>query len=242
MDEKLDEFINYLKNTRKRTKNTTEAYRRDITAMYDYLKQNGIYEPDKITYTNVNSYILHMEKENKSAASITRSISSMKTYFHFLLLRGYISSEPTELITPPKIEKKEREKSPVEIIEKLISCINGNDPVTLRDKAMIMLMSDAGMRVGEIIGMDISDVNLSMEYVKCRNSKLEKTYTISKRTKAALEEYIKNGRNRLLKGENDCLFLNWRGNSLSRQGFWKILKEYGKKAGIDETISPDTLR
>ncbi len=242
MDEKLNEFIYYLKNTRKRTENTIGAYKRDIAAMYDYLRDNGIYELDKITYTNVNSYILHMEKEDKSAASITRSISSMKTYFHFLLLRGYISSEPTELITPPKIEKKEREKNSGEIIEQIISCINGNEPVTLRDKAMIMLMTDTGMRVGEIIGMDILDVNLSMEYVKCRNSKQEKTFTISKRTKTAIEEYIKNGRSGLLKGENDCLFLNWRGNSLSRQGFWKILKEYGKKAGIDEKISPDTIR
>lgn len=242
MDEKLKEFTDYLKNIKKRTYNTIESYRRDITGMYEYMRSNGIDDLDRITYTNVNSYILHMEKEGKSSSSITRSISSMKTFFHFLLLRGYIKSEPTELVMAPKIEKKDRKQSPKEAIDKLISHINGNDVMALRDKAMILLMTDTGMRVGEITDILITDINLNMGYVNCRNSNKEKTYTISSNVKMALDIYINKGRSSLLKDESQYLFLSYRGKKLTRQGFWKKLKEYGKKAGVAEYISPEALR
>lgn len=242
MDEKLKEFTDYLKNTKKRTQNTIESYTRDIAGMYEYMRDNGIFDLDRITYTNITSYILHMEKEGKSTSSITRSISSMKTFFHFLLLRGYIKSEPTELVTPPKIEKKDREKISGEVIDKLIAGISGNDAMALRDRAMIMLMNETGMRVGEITGILITDINFNMGYINSRNTNAEKTYTISPRVKKALETYINNGRSSLLKEKSEYLFLSHRGKKLTRQGFWKKIKEYGKKAGVAEQISPETLR
>lgn len=242
MDEKLKEFMDYLKNTKKRTQNTTDSYKRDISGMYEYMRRNGTSDLDRVTHTNINSYILYMEKEGKSPATITRSISSMKAFFHFLLLRGYIKGEPTELVTPPRIERKEREQSPKEIIDRLILSIRGDDAAALRDIAMILLMTDTGMRVGEITGILISDINLNMGYIHCRNSGTEKTYTISPNVKRALEIYINNGRSCLLKEESQYLFLSYRGKKLTRQGFWKKLKEYGKKAGVEEQISPETLR
>lgn len=242
MDEKLKEFTLYLKNTKKRTSNTIDSYKRDISGMYEYMRNNEIYDLDRITYTNINSYILHMEKEGKSPLSITRAISSMKTFFHFLLLRGYIKGEPTELVTAPKIVKKDRKQSSKEVTDKLISNINGNAPITLRDKAMILLMTDTGMRVGEITGILITDINLNMGYINCRNSNTEKTYTISQNVNKVLREYINSGRDYLLKGESQYLFLSYRGERLTRQGFWKKIKEYGKKAGLIGQISPETLR
>ena len=242
MDEKLKEFTDYLKNTKKRAHNTIEAYERDIKSMYEYMISSGISDLNKITYTNVNSYILYMEREGKSPSSITRSLSSMKTFFHFLLLRGYIKGEPTELATAPKIVKSGRKQSTRDVADRLISSISGNEAMTLRDKAMILLMTDTGMKVGEITGILITDINLDMGYINCRNSNSEKTYSISPDVKNALKMYISKGRNCLLKEESGYLFLSYRGKKLTRQGFWKKLKEYGKKAGIAEYVSPEALR
>lgn len=242
MDEKLKEFTDYLKNTKKRTQNTIDSYKRDITGMYEYMKDNEIADLNRLTYTNITSYILHMEKQGKSPSSITRSISSMKTFFHFLLLRGYIKSEPTELVTPPKTEKKEREKSSDKVVDRLISNINGNDSISLRDRAMILLMNDTGMRIGEITGILTEDVNLNMGYIYCRNTNTDKTYTISPAVKNALERYINNGRSSLLKEKSEYLFLSRRGKKLTRQGFWKKLKEYGERAGLEEQVNPEKIR
>lgn len=242
MDDGLREFTEYLKNTKKRTQNTVDAYSRDIMDMYAYMRENGINDLDKITYININSYILHMERQGKSASSITRGISSMKTFFHFLLLRGYIKGEPTELIMPPRAEKKQRQQSSAEIIDRLIAVIDKNGELADRDTAIIMLMTEAGMKVGEITEILMSDVNLSMGYITLKNIKAEKTYTISAKVKNALENYIYNGRKKLLKNDSEYLFISSRGKKLTRQGIWKRLKEYGEMAGISDRISPETLR
>lgn len=243
MRDEIEEYVIYLVNVKKSTKNTVESYRRDLSFMADFFQSSKIFDIDKITYTSINSYILYLEKNGKSASTIKRNISSMKTFFHFMLRRGYISDDPTELIEPPRIEKKAAGINSLNSIEKLSKQPKGDTPMALRDRAMIELLCDTGMRVSEITDVCVTDVNLPMSYVICRNNKNEKIIPLKRASKNAVEKYLERGRSELAKdGGSRYLFINCRGGRLSRQGFWKIVKDYAKKAGITEEISPQKVR
>lgn len=239
----IDEFIEYLEGKKKRSNNTLYAYKKDLSDMLSYVEECGVDSVEKITSTNINSYILYMEKIGKSPATITRALSSMKTYFHFMLIRGMISSEPTELITPPQINHNHIVRNSEETIEKLLKLPKGDEPMALRDKAMLMLISGTNIRVAELLDITVDDVNTRLGYIICRNTKKDKTITIDKNIKSAIDRYMNKGRGKLVSdGKCEYLFVNCHGGHMSRQGFWKLLKEYGEKGGIKDGISPETLR
>ncbi len=243
MEKKVDEFVEYVSKVKKGSKNTVDSYRRDLKKMVVFFRKQLIESIEKVNETNINSYMLSLEKEGKSAATITRNVSSMKMFFHYMLVKGYVKSEPTEMITPPKVEKKNVGVNSINSIERLLNQPKGKTPKELRDKAMLELLYATGMRVSEIVDVELSDVNLTMEYVICKNGKKERIIPFGKKAKQALSRYLKSGRIELLKEmESDFLFVNCHGGKLSRQGFWKILKEYAEEAGIEEEITPHTLR
>ena len=242
MLQKIDEFVDYLTNVKKSSTNTVASYRRDLNKLDSYLKSAGVDEIDKITSTNLNSYILQIEKQGMSTATVSRNIASIKAFFLFLLRQGYIKEDPSDVLKPPKIEKKAPVILSLEEVNLLLEQPNGNAPKDIRDKAMLELLYATGMRVSELINLKNNDVNLSMDFIQCRDGNKERVIPFAKETKHALEKYVKNARAALCDDGQEFFFTNCQGQPMTRQGFWKIIKYYSGKAGIKKDITPHTLR
>ena len=196
-----------------------------------------------INSTNINSYILGLERGGCASATISRYIASMKSFFHYLLQTGEMSEDPTRLLKAPAIEKRIPNVLTVTQIDNLLSQPSGDLPKEIRDKAMLELLYATGIRVSELIRLKAEDVNLKLGYIICRDKAKERIVPFGLTAKNSVLRYITEARDRLLKGqETEALFVNCSGRPMSRQGFWKIVKSYGDKAGIEEDITPHTLR
>lgn len=235
----IKDFTNYLKEVKQASQNTIRAYENDLKKMKSFLYEQGIEDVSKITETNLNSYVLSLEKDGMSPASVSRHIASMKSFMLFLLKRGSINGDPSERIKSPKVIKK----SP-QILDKeqIVSLLNQPDTKTkkgIRDKAMLELMYATGMKVSEVTAIKVSDLNLMGSYLTC-GDKHERNIPFGLAARKALKGYL-TLRDNLFDNNNEYLFLNSRGEQLSRQGLWKILKGYAKKAGIKD-INPNMIR
>lgn len=197
----------------------------------------------QITATNLNSYILYLEKEGKKPSTISRSVASMKAFFQYLQKQGILKRDLGEELHAPKIEKKVPEILSMEEVERLLNQTKGSTPKELRDCAMLELLYATGIRVSELIHLQINDINLQMEYIKCRDGHKERIVPFGSMAKEAVAQYLTEGRNALIKeNESPWLFTNCSGQPMTRQGFWKLIKGYGKKAGIRDEITPHILR
>lgn len=229
----IEFFMDYMKNTKNASDNTLQSYKRDLTAMARYFDEQGIGEVAKINGTNINSYIHYMERQGKSAATISRNVSSIKTFFRCMINNGAVKREPTENLHTPQNDRKKTEAISDEDMLKIINQIGENDSKALRDSVMCKLMMDTGIRVSEIIEIKLADVNLQYAYVTCHGRKKDKTIRFGSNTLAALEKYITEARAGFIKTEDSGeLFLNCFGRKMSRQGFWKMFKEYAALAGV----------
>lgn len=209
----------------------------------DYLRGQGITETDKVTRTSLNSYILYLEKNGKATTTISRELAAIKAFFHYEFKEGKIKRDPAELLKAPKVEKKAPVILTVEEVQALLAQPEGKNAKELRDKAMLELLYATGIRVSEIINLKLDDINLNVGFLVCRDGQRERTIPFGKRASKALNEYLNQARGELLKGqESDWLFTNCNGKAMTRQGFWKIIKYYGEKAGIQADITPHSLR
>lgn len=243
MEAEIRRFMEYLSQERQASKNTQMSYRRDLEQMEEYLREQGVGEPEKVTGTLLNSYILHLEKQGRAATTISRMLASMKAFFHYEFSWGKIGRDPAELLKAPKVEKKAPTILTVEEVTRLLNQPDGSTPKEIRDKAMLELLYATGIRVSELIGLKMEDLNLPIGFITCKDEHKERTVPFGKITRQALERYLNRARNELLKGkESALLFVNCSGTPMSRQGFWKIIKRYGALAGITEDITPHTLR
>ena len=243
MEKIVLEYVEYLKEVKGISLNTEMAYRRDLMKLVRYLDSQGIHEVAQITATNLNSYMLHMEKQKLTNTTISRNVASIKGFFNYLFKKKYIKEDVSEGLTSPKIERREPKSASKEDVEKVLAIPNGKTPKLLRDKAMIELLYSTGIMVEELVSLKIQDVNLEMGYLQCHFPGNQNAYPIDKQALKAMKAYLKNGREPLLKGHgSDVLFRNISGRKMSRQGFWKILKGYAAKAGIEGTITPSMLR
>lgn len=237
----IDEFITYLQEVKHASKNTLQAYRNDLKKLDHYLEKQRIASVTKISETCLNSYVLSMEKEGFSPASVSRSIASIKAFLLYLLKQGKIAGDPSERIKPPKVVKKSPQVLDTSLVEKLLKQPDGKTKKGIRDKAMLELLYATGMKVSELVNVKISDINLSGRYITCGDKK-ERNVPFGKSAKTALQEYIKlRQENAGVNNDNDILFLNSNGEKMSRQGFWKILKSYAKVVGMKD-INPNTIR
>lgn len=243
MTEEVDAFTGCLEDVRRSSKNTVLSYRRDLLQMFSYLEGQGITELSRITRTSLNSYILYLEGQGKAAATISRVVASMKGFFHYEMCKGRLRQDPSEQLKTPRIEKKAPVILTVEEVERLLQQPEGETPKELRDKAMLELLYATGIRVSELINLKLEDVNLQVGFISCRDGQKERVIPFGKTAGRALRNYLTQAREELLKGrESSWLFTNCNGSSLSRQGFWKIVKQYGEKAGILPDITPHMLR
>ena len=239
----IQEFIDYLHNTRGTSKNTEVSYERDLKKLEQYLTEEGIETGEQVTSTVLNSYVLYMERRNFAASSISRSIASIRAFFQFLCQKDGWKENPAEKLKAPKIEKKLPDILTVEEVDLLLRQPKGNTAKGIRDKAMLELLYATGIRVSELIGLKVNDINLKLGYLNCSSGGRERVIPFGTTAKQAVENYMAKSRAQLLgEGKSDFLFLNCSGKSMSRQGFWKVLKGYAASAGIQQDITPHTLR
>ncbi|MCI9178812.1 MAG: tyrosine recombinase [Lachnospiraceae bacterium] len=239
----ITNFAEYLREVKKTSRNTELSYQRDLIQLSAYLEEQGITEVGKVTKTSLNSYILYLEREGKATTTISRMLASMKAFFHYEFSLGKIPKDPAELLKAPKIEKKAPTILSVEEVEMLMAQPKGKKPKEIRDKAMLELLYATGIRVSELVHLELTDVNLPVGFITCRDDQKERNIPFGCTTKKALVDYLENGRESLLKGkEANWLFVNCNGKAMSRQGFWKIIKYYGEMAGIQSDITPHSLR
>ncbi len=248
-DEKVQEFLDYLLVEKGYSNNTIAAYHNDLSQLVGYLRQKGrLTSPEdwrKVDKDAIISYILYLKERGYASSTVARKIAAVKSFFHHLFRSGFLTDDPTATLDSPKVKKRlPRSVSPEEI-ERLLAAAKGESPKALRDGAMLELLYATGMRVTELISLDLDDVDLEAGTVRCygKGAK-ERVLPIHKRAVEALRLYLEKGRPRLVHDEGDkqALFLNPRGQRLTRQGLWLIVKEYVQEADLDVHITPHTLR
>ena len=243
MQKEIDSFILYLHNVKKSSNNTVLSYRRDLQKVAEYMSERGIKLVENVTPEDLKSYIEYMNNSNFSAASISRSIASIKALYHFMSKEGMVQEDISAVLKSPKIEKRIPGIISTEQVVTLLDQAKGNSPKEIRDKAMLELLYATGIRVTELISLKISEVNLSMNFIVCKDTNKERVIPFGNAARQALVRYLDKAREIMLEDNNsDVLFVNCSGVPMSRQGFWKLIKYYAKKAGITEDITPHTLR
>lgn len=243
MDKQINSFITYLHNVKKKSLNTELSYKRDLEKMKDYLSLQGVHDVKGVTLELLNDYVKYLNDNNFAATTVSRSIASMKAFFHFLESEGEIDKDPALSLKSPKIEKKIPEILTMDEMNKLLEQPKGDSPKEIRDKAMLELLYATGIRVSELMNLEIEDVNLSMGYINCKDASKVRMIPFGKEAKRAISKYLDGARGALVDDKSSkVLFANCSGQKMSRQGFWKLLKYYAKKAGITSDITPHTLR
>ncbi|SNX55389.1 integrase/recombinase XerD [Thermoanaerobacterium sp. RBIITD] len=230
-------FIEFLYQEKKLSNNTIDSYKRDIEQFIDYLEKNRLNYDDVKKVTIIN-YMNLLKQQNRSQATISRHLSSIKSFYQFLFLKRLIDEEPAYTLDAPKIERKKPVTLSVEQVDKLLSFEFEKNEKGIRDRAIIEVLYATGLRVSELISLNIDDVNLNYGYVHCKNIK-ERVIPIGTHALDALKNYISIRKN--IKNKHH-LFLNLRGDSLTRQGCWKIIKEYTNIINPGFAITPSILR
>ncbi|MCI8299737.1 MAG: site-specific tyrosine recombinase XerD [Lachnospiraceae bacterium] len=243
MTDEIQRFIQYMKEVRRTSENTAVSYERDLKKMDQYFAEQGVQNVEQITVTGLSSYILFLEKQGRKPATISRNVASLKAFFQYLQKDGSLKQNIAEQLKAPRVEKKAPAILSEEETVRLLNQARGDSPKELRDRAMLELLYATGIRVSELVSLKLSDINLQMEYIACRDGGKERVIPFGKVAKQALERYLREGRVPLLaEAESAYLFTNCSGHAMSRQGFWKLVKSYGKKAGITGELTPHTLR
>lgn len=243
MDDEIRYFVTYLENVKKASRNTVMSYHSDLSKMIIYVKQQGVESIDAITSTVLSSYVLYLERNGMAASTISRYIASMKAFFEYLVRDHRLEVDPSYQLKAPKVEKRLPGILTVQEMEHLLEQPSMDNPKGYRDKAMLELLYATGMRVSELVHLDVEDVNLRFGWVICRDGERERMVPFGSKAGKALMQYMDKGRSAFLKKEEtNVLFLNCSGAPMSRQGFWKVLKSYAAKAGIKKDITPRMFR
>ncbi|WP_242856563.1 tyrosine-type recombinase/integrase [Butyrivibrio sp. AE2032] len=247
MDEQILEFTQYLQSIKNTSENTVLSYKRDLMRMMAFMEERGIRDVRDITEDRLLDYAASLREEQFAPSSITRHNTSIKAFFRYMLENGNIEENPAEKLKSPKIEKTEpRVLSTVEI-ENLLSQRFTDDAKGKRDKAILELMYATGLKTSEMISLKLSNIDLSIGCIRlkgtAKNGK-DRLIPYGKKAKEALSAYLLDARAQLLDGAEDdeTVFLNCSGVPMSRQGLWKLIKTYVKKAGVKSDITPFTLR
>ena len=239
----IQEYITYLHDIRKISYNTEISYQRDLNKAAEYFASQEVGDLTKATATNLNAYLLHLEKSRMSPATVSRNIASLHSFYQFLLRERRIERDPSAGLKPPKVEKKAPEIPTEEEAGRILQEPNTKTDKGLRDRAMLCLLYTTGIRVSELVHLKAEDVDLKAGVVSCTENGKTREIPLLPEAAEALKEYMDSSRERLLRGnESEYLFSNCSGTPMSRQGFWKVLKGYASDAGISKDITPHTLR
>ena len=240
----IEGFFDYLKNERKMAKNTLEAYKRDVLEFAEFEKSRDFEDLRETPGTEVVAFLLNLKNNGKSAATVNRKLASVRAFYKYLQDKNEITSNPTHNIKSPRIERKAIEYLTLEEVDRLLA-LPDDSLIGMRDRAMLELLYATGIRVTELIEANLEDINLRMGFITCAGEQSKaRIIPIGRPARAALESYIYDARPAIVKEKKDqqSLFVNYTGERITRQGMWKILKEYGRKAGLEEKLTPNVLR
>jgi len=240
----LQDYLNYLSVERGLSKNTLESYARDLRQYLSYLKEKKNLKITETTQATVIGYLLHLQAKGKATATLSRSLAAIKSYYHFLFREDKIVRDPTINLDAPKQEKRLPRVLSVDDVERLLEQPDLKNPSGIRDRAMLELLYATGLRVSELVALQISDLNLEMGYLRCfgKGSK-ERIVPLGSIATKHLKLYLDYARKFLASSmHEDTLFLNHHGRRLTRQGFWKIIKKHAEGIGLEQDITPHTLR
>ena len=239
----IQAYENYLTKVKKASSNTISSYMRDIRQFFEWLSHAEDVDILDASQQNISDYLRYMEQDGRSSATVSRTLASLKNFYSYLVSSGFLEKTPVTDISVNRGEKKLPQILTGREIELLLSQPVCVDPKGFRDKAMLEVMYATGIRVSELIELDIDDVNLELGIVKCSSSKKNRAIPLYPAALKALTVYIQDIRDSMLGlQEETALFVNVNGSRMSRQGFWKILKHYQNTAHIDKEITPHTLR
>ena len=236
-------YENYLTKVKQASGNTVASYMRDIRQFAGWLHDEEQREVVEATQNDIRSFLEHLESEGRSAATRSRALASLKNFYTYVVSSGFLTESPVVEVKVDRGEKKLPQILTSREIELLLAQPSSVEPKGIRDKAMLEVMYATGIRVSELISLDIDHVNLESGIIKCQSGKKSRTIPLYPEALKALSAYLKDVRAFLLAvpGEK-ALFVNIGGARMSRQGFWKILKHYQVSARIEKEITPHTLR
>ena len=239
----LAKYERYLTDEKKMSKNTLSSYLRDIRQFGEYLEAAPGSAYDTADEEELCEYIEHLRSSGKSIATVSRNIASLKNFYAWMKLMGFVDEIPTGRLVPEKAAHKLPEILTAKEVELLLDQPECTDRKGYRDKAMLELLYATGIRVTELISLDVTDVNLSAGIINCRGKDKVRSIPLYPAALKALKDYIDFIRPDMIATPSErSLFVNVNGDRMSRQGFWKIVKSYQQKAGIEKDITPHTLR
>lgn len=242
MERQLKYFFEFLENDKKLSENTLQSYKRDLKQFRRYLEACELHY-NRVKEEDMKDYITELQEEGKKPSSISRCIASIRSFYQFVLKNKKVKADPTQNIQSPKIEKRVPNVLTAKEVELLLDQPKDIDLKGIRDKAMLEFAYATGMKVTEIISLNMEDVNLEEGYVNCKHGNKERNIPLGNMSLKALKEYVEEARDILVKTEGEeALFVNINGGRLTRQGFWKIIKFYKEQAHITKEITPHVLR
>lgn len=242
MERQLKYFFDFLENEKKLSENTLQSYKRDLKQFRRYLEACELHY-NRVKEEDMKDYIRELQEEGKKPSSISRCIASIRSFYQFILKNKKIKVDPTQNIQSPKIEKRVPSVLTSKEVELLLDQPKDIDLKGIRDKAMLEFAYATGMRVTEIVSLNMEDVNLEEGYVTCKHGSKQRNIPLGNLSLKALREYVDEARDILVKtAEEEALFVNINGSRLTRQGFWKIIKYYKEQAHITKDITPHVLR
>lgn len=244
MQKHLQNYTNYLTVEKGLAKNTLESYRRDLDKFIAYMHKQKITSPEMVDQKAINLYIGDLNKKGRATSTISRCIASIRSFFTFLLQEGIIENNPALELESPRIEKKLPRVLTTREVDLLLCQPKPGEHNGLRDKAMLELLYASGIRVSELVDLNITDFDPKVGYLRCQGKGMkERIVPIGTMAINYVSEYLDNSRAKLLKKNGEpALFVNHHGGRMTRQGFWKILKKYARKSNIEGDITPHTLR
>ncbi len=242
MEKQVNHFLEFIHNDKKVSENTLQSYRRDIEQYQKYVEINKL-NYAKVDSEQISGYLDYMKNLGKKSSTISRSLASIRAFYQYLLRNKKIKKDPTDGIQSPKIDKRVPTVLSAQEVELLLEQPKSVDLKGIRDKAMLEFAYATGMKVTEIISLNISDVNFGEGLVICRTGEKQRNIPLGNLSKEALKDYVENARPILIKDDSvTALFVNTNGQRLTRQGFWKIIKYYKEQAHITKDITPHVLR
>lgn len=242
----IDKYLTYLSDSKNTASNTLSAYKRDLASYSEYLgsKKIGIKDADA---DNISEYKKILVKNGRSVATVSRCMSSLRSFYKYLMVNDVVDSNPAKEIKNDKTEKKFFEVLSESEIDSILAQPDTSDYKGKRDKAMLEVLYATGVKVSELMALDLADVNLKMNYIRCKSASAssdnDRIILLYPKAVKELEDYIKHARKYfVIDNSETALFVNVNGERMTRQGFWKILKAYVEDAGIKKSITPQTLR
>ena len=239
----INDFEKFLIREKQASDNTVNAYMKDLEHFEDFVVSRGIDRITDVSNSDIVAYLMELKKQGRSKSTVNRRLASIRTFYKFLLREGKVRENPAEDIKSPRIEKKDIEFLSIDEVNKLMT-LPDESIKGIRDRAILELMYATGIRASELIDMKLDDLNMRMGFVKCTGEHSKaRIIPIGRPARHALEDYVYDARPVLLKNStNEKLFVNYAGESMTRQGLWKILKEYGEEAGLKIRLTPQVLR